>query len=198
MADVTRFNPSLHGDVTEKFRDKGDGTHALIVEAGGVTTAFERSGVTATATFTPAAAAYGSGDIMDVAKEMSFTYRDGVAVPVGSLIRILSAITKIDITSVPAGQTSYLLHCYSVTPPSAQADNDAWTLASGDLTAYRGSIALGVPADLGASLYVKTSLIDTEIALASDKTSMFAQLVTVNSHTAAAVARQIILQGVVL
>lgn len=156
------------------------------------------SGVTASATFTPAAAAYGAADLMDVAKEMSFTYANGVAVPASSLIRILSAVTKIDITSVPSGQTSYTLQMYSVTPPSAQADNAAWTLASGDLSAYRGSLALGAPADLGGALYVKSSGLNADINLGPALTSIYAQLITDGAHTATAVARTVILYGIVL
>ncbi|OWK18315.1 hypothetical protein AJ88_03810 [Mesorhizobium amorphae CCBAU 01583] len=76
------------------------------------------SAITASASFTPAAAAYGAGDIMDVAKQLSFVDRNGIAVPAGSLIRILTSIVKIDVTAVPAGQTSYTLQTYSVTPPS--------------------------------------------------------------------------------
>jgi hypothetical protein len=151
------------------------------------------SGVSASASFTPAAAAYGALDIMDVAKEFVFTFADGAAIPAGSLIRITATTTKIDITDIPATQTSYTLHLYSVTPPSAQADNAAWTLASADLPSYLGSIDLGSPADLGAALYIRTGALTADLKLAG--TSVFGRLVTVGAHTAAAVARQITLIG---
>jgi len=154
------------------------------------------SGVSASASFTPAAAAYLGGDLMDVAKALTFTFADGSAIPAASFLRILTASTKIDVTSVPSGQTSYTLHCYSVTPPSAQADNDAWTLASGDLASYLGSIALGTPVDLGAALYVRAQDINFDIRLAG--ASIYGVLVTAGAHTAAAVARQVRLHGVVL
>lgn len=154
------------------------------------------AGVSASASFTPAAAAYGAGDLMDAAKAMAFTFADGSAIPSASLIRVLTTTTKIDVTAVPSGQTSYTLHCYSVTPPSAQADNDAWTLASGDLASYLGSIALGTPVDLGAALYVKAQYIDFDMRLAG--TSIYGVLVTAGAHTAAAVARQVRLHAVVL
>jgi hypothetical protein len=155
-----------------------------------------RSGIYATNSFTPAAAAYSANDIISTAKEFAFTFANGDAIPSGSLIRILSTVVKIDATAVISGETSYTLQTYSVTPPSAQADNDAWTLASADLPSYRGSIALGTPVDLGAALYVKTGLIDTDIKLAG--TSLFAELQTVGAFTATAVARQIELRGIVL
>ena len=126
---------------------------------------------------------------------MSATFADGAAVSSGSVIRITAATTKIDVTSVPAGQASYTLHLYSVTPPSAQADNDAWTLASADLPSYLGSIDLGTPADLGAALYIRTGALTVDLKLAG--TSVFGRLVTAGAHTAAAVARQVTLIGVV-
>lgn len=154
------------------------------------------NGIYASASFTPAASAYGAGDIQDVAKELAFTFYDGSPIPSGSLIRILTAIMKIDVTSVPSGQTSYTLQTYGVTPPSAQADNDAWTLASGDLTAYKGAISLGTPVDLGSACYVKSQYIDFDIRLTG--TSLFGELVTAGAHTAAAVARQVSLYGIIL
>lgn len=157
---------------------------------------FSAAGITASADFTPAAAAYGAADIMDVAKEFAFTFANGVAIPSGSLIRILSAIVKIDVTAVPSGQTSYALKLFSVTPPNAQADNDAFTLASADLTAYRGTIDLGTPVDEGAALYIKTGGINADIKLAG--TSLFGRLVSAGAHTSAAVARQVLLYGIVL
>jgi hypothetical protein len=196
MADISLRVPggiatpdAPDGTVSKRFRDVGGGQHAEEV-------ALARSGFTATASFTPAAAAYGAGDIMDVAKAMSFADHNGVLLPAGSLIRVLTAVVKIDITAVPSGQTNYQLQCYSVTPPSAQADNDAWALASGDLASYLGPINLGTPADLGGALYIKTQYVDTDIRLAG--TGLFAQLVTVGGHTAAAVPRQVTLHAVVL
>lgn len=154
------------------------------------------AGITASATFTPAAAAYGAGDIMDVAKQFAFTLANGDPVPDGSLIRILSSTTKIDVTAVPSGQTSYTARAYSSTPPSAQADNDLWTLVSGDLSVYKGPISLGTPVDEGSCLYIKNQYIDTDIKLTG--TSLWLELVTEGAHTAAAVARTVTLNAMVL
>lgn len=158
---------------------------------------FSSSGITATTTFTPAAAAYGAGDTMDVIRQMAWTYSNtGLAVPSGVLIRILSSEVKIDVTTVPAGQTSYSLAVYTAAPPSALADNTLWTLPSGDLSLYKGKLALGTPADLGDALYVKTGGINEDIKLGT--TSLFAHLITDGAHTAAAVARTVLLHGIVL
>lgn len=153
-------------------------------------------GVRASANFTPTASAYGAGDLIDVAKEMVFTDKNGLLLPPGSMIRILSTVMKIDVSAVPSGQTSYTGRLYSETPPSAQADNAAWTLASADLSVYRGPIALGTPVDEGACSYIKSQYIDTDVKLTGS--SLWMQLITDGAHTPAAVARQVTLYGILL
>lgn len=159
----------------------------------------EPAGVYATASFTPAAAAYSANDIMDTAKAFNFTNRSGIQVPPGALIRILTAVMRIDQAAVISGETSYSLALYSVTPPSAQADNAAWTLASADLASYRGTLSLGTPVDLGAACYVKTQFSDQQdILLASGAVGLYGELITAGGFTATAVARQVSLYGIVL
>lgn len=155
------------------------------------------SGCYATASFTPSASAYGALDIIDAAQELAFTYADGTAVPTGSIIRILQSTLRIDQTALQASEGAYSLKLYSVTPPSAQADNDAWTLASADLTAYRGSLALGTPVDEGAASFIKTQLSDTQDYRLTG-TSLFARLVTTPAFTPGAVDRQVTLVGMVI
>lgn len=170
----------------------------LIVDSTGRQWVHDSStvGCVASATFTPAAAAYGAGDIMDVAKEFAFTYADGTAIPTGSLIRILDTIVKIDTTGLQASEGAYTLYGYGVTPPSAQADNDLWTLASADLPSFAGSISLGTPVDLGAALHIKQSNIDVDIKLTTS--SLWGRLVTVAGFTPTAVGRQVLLRAIVL
>lgn len=188
MADILQ---TILNGISKRFRDMGDGSYAEVV-------ALAAGGVVASANFTPAAAAYGAGDIHSVAQQLNFVDRNGLAVPVGSIIRILTSVVKIDVTAVPSGMTSFTLQLYGVTPPSAPADNDPWTLASADLPSYCGAIDLGAPVDLGAALYVKKQYIDFDVKLDADKSSLFGQLVTVGAYTATAVARQVLLRGVVL
>lgn len=164
--------------------------------SGGLVTGAGGSFVYATQTFTPAAGAYGAGDLIGVAREMSWVTAGGVAVPSAVAIRVLTSSIKNDVTAVPAGQTSFTLQVYSVTPPSAQADNAAWTLASADLPSYLGSMALGTPADLGAALYIKTGDLNFDVKLAG--TSMFAEYITVGAATFAAVAHTVELIGIAL
>lgn len=153
-------------------------------------------GCVASASFTPAAGAYGAGDIMDVAKEFAFTYANGLAIPAGSIIRITDIVFKIDATALQASEGAYTLYTYNATPPSAQADNDAWTLASADLSAYRRALSLGTPVDLGSALVVIQQSVDINIMLTTS--SLWGRLVTTPAFTPTAVARQVMLIGVVL
>ncbi len=154
-------------------------------------------GITASNSFTPAAAAYGAADIISVAKEFIFTDNQGQVVPAGTLIRIMSTVVRIDQTAVISGETSYSLAMYSVTPPSAQLDNAAWTLASVDLASYRGTLALGTPADLGAACFIKTQLTDQQDVY-MPASSIYCELITAGAFTATAVARQVTLYGIML
>jgi hypothetical protein len=157
---------------------------------------YQGAGVIASANFLPVAEAYGAGDIIAAAQALNFTFVDGDAVPPGTLIRIISTVLKIDQTGIISGETSYALHLYSVTPPSAQANNDVWTLASADLPSYLGSLSLGTPVDLGVACYVKTGGLSEDIALAG--TGAFSRLVTAGGFTATAVARQVLIRGLAL
>lgn len=89
-----------------------------------------------------------------------------------------------NLAAVPSGMTSFRLHLFSVTPPSALADNTAWDLPSSDRAAYLGFIDLGTPADVGSSVYVQTSgpnLTMQQMFAAS--TSLFGYMVTNGGYT---------------
>lgn len=163
---------------------------------------YASSGFAATATFTPTAAAYGAGDVIGVAQELvltnssgqPFTGRDGAGG--GGEYLITSSMLMVSETAVQSGETSYLLKLYSVTPPSAHADNAAWDLPSGDRAAYLGSLSLGTPADVGSTLIIETDDLRKQITVASAG-KIFAELVTVGAFTATATARKVTLHGVV-
>lgn len=151
-------------------------------------------GIIASASFTPAAAAYTAGDILGVAQQFAFTFANGNEVPTGALIRITGSILKIDHTDLVSSEGAYTLQLYNVTPPSARADNAAWTVATGDLAAYVGSIALGTPVDVGQLFVRATPSLDIKLA----STSLWGELTNAGTMTPTAVARQVTLIGVVL
>lgn len=186
--------------ITKRSVQLADGSYAdavVLLDPSGEEGGVGAAGIVATANFTPAAAAYSAGDIMDVSKEFAFTYATtGLAIPTGALIRILTSMVRIGVTAVPSGQTSYSLPLFDVTQPAGQADNAAFTVAAGDLASYWDTLALGAPADIGDGLYVKTRYQDFDVRLLTS--SLWGRLVTVGAHTAAAVARQVTLFGIVL
>lgn len=163
-----------------------------------VASAASGSGIVATANFTPAAGAYDAGDIIQTAKEFAFTFaQSGAAIPAGSLIRILSTALKIGVTAVPSGMTSFSLKTYLSAPATAsQGDNNVWSLQAADVSIYKGSIALGTPVDEGAGLYIETQYVDKDVKLTTS--SLYGTLVTAGAHTAAAVAREVILRGILI
>lgn len=139
----------------------------------------------ASATFTPAAAAYAAGDIMEGAKAF-----ENLADSDGGEFIITSADFIIAHSAIIAGETSYRLHLYSITPPSALADNAAWDLPSGDRESYLGFVDLGTPVDVGASLHVQSTQINKQITVPSGG-RLYAYLQTIGGFTATAAARSV-------
>ena len=102
----------------------------------------------------------------------------------GGTIIITGAQLELDISAIPSGMTSFRLHLYNVTPPSATADNGAWDLPSGDRASYLGYVDLGTPVDLGSTCYVEQTNLVKQIATASG--SIYGYLVTPTAYTPAA------------
>lgn len=150
------------------------------------------AGYRAEASFTPAAAAYLAGDVMDVAKALAWTDRDGVAFPGGELM-IRSVSLLVEHTAVISGETSYQLALYNVTPPSAHADNDAWDLPSGDRAAFLGRVDLGTPVDVGSSLFVATDGLSRIVTVPA--AGLYAELITIGAFTATAAVRKAVLHA---
>jgi hypothetical protein len=143
-------------------------------------------GLVATATFTPAASSHTAGDSVGGAKALDFGAISG------STIRIVSATLEIDTATIET--TAWTLHLYSVTPPSATADDGAWDLPSGDRASYLGSIAFVQVVDLGSTLWIETTNIQKQLVLAG--TGLFGYLVNGTTLSTAAVAHIVKLQAV--
>lgn len=144
---------------------------------------------TSTGVFTPAAAAYLAGDIMQGAREFTNIGPSG-----GGDVLITNSRLRVDETAVQSGETSYTLHLYSVTPPSALADNAVWDLPSGDRASYLGSIALGTVVDVGSTLWVVQTGLTVQVTVPSGG-SLFGYLVTAGGFTATATARNVTLKA---
>lgn len=122
--------------------------------------------------------AYTAGDVVGGAIQIT------ALAPAASSIIVTGAQLELDIAAIPSGMTSFRLHLYSVTPPSALADNAAWDLPSGDRASYLGFIDLGAPADLGSTCYCEIANVNKQIKTAG--ANVFAYLQTNGGFTPAA------------
>lgn len=152
------------------------------------------TGITASASFTPTAAAYTAGDVWSVYQTFTFTGPLGIAIPKGCPIRILGTELRINHTALVASEGAYTLHLYTAAPVTI-ADNAPYVLNAADLPYYVGSLAVGTPVDLGAALFVKSSALTHDVPLVSDK--LYGFLINAGTCTPTAVARQVNLIGAV-
>lgn len=123
--------------------------------------------------------AYTAGDVLGGAIEFP------TIGPFSGDIILTSAALRANITAIPAGMTSFRLHLYNVTPPSALADNAAWDLPADDRAGYLGYIDLGSPADVGATVFVQVDQVNKQVRLRGGY-SLFGYLVTNGGFTPAA------------
>ncbi len=134
----------------------------------------------ASASFTPAASSHTAGDAVGVAAEFA------LAAPTGSLLRIVSA------SMIVAGGTNetstWRLYLFSVTPPSALADDAAFVLASGDRASFLGYFDFAQLVDVGDTLYIEAT---PNKVMRLTGTSVFAYLVNLTTVTTAAIARTV-------
>jgi len=144
------------------------------------------AGYVASASFTPAASAYSLGDIFEGAKEFAF---GGAG---RNFVHITGSTLLVAHTALVASEAGYTLHLYSVTPPSALADNAGFDVPVGDRASYLGSLALGTPVDLGASLFIRVSTHAMPVMLPAGG-SLFAYLATDAGITPTAAARTVTL-----
>ncbi len=156
----------------------GEQTRANSLSVVAATSAFSAA---VTLTRTADTNVYAANDVLGGATGSTAALTFASMGPSAGRIMITSASLEIDASAIISGETSYLLHLYNVTPPSALGDNAAFDLPSGDRSAYLGFVNLGTPADLGSTLYVQTDGINKQILLSG--TSLFGYLVTVGTYT---------------
>lgn len=136
---------------------------------------------TASATITrPAnATAYTALDIIGTA----LTFATGLTS--GQHAIIMGADIHYDVAAIPAGMTTFRLHLYDVTPPSAPADNAAFDLPAGDRASYLGYLDLsGTMLDLGSTCFIQGDNLNRKIKL-NASANVFGLLQTVGGFTPA-------------
>lgn len=117
---------------------------------------------------------YTAGDCIGAAAA-ALTFATGMTS--GQRVMIAGVDFEYDVAALPAAMTTCRLYLYSVTPPSAFADNGAWDLPSGDRASFLGYVDLGQLVDLGSTLFVQTDNVNKAIQL-SGSANVFAYLVT--------------------
>jgi len=125
--------------------------------------------------------AYTANDVIGAATGSTAALTFATMGPSAGRIMLTSCSLEIDLAAIISGMTSYRLHLYNVTPPSALGDNAAFDLPSGDRASYLGFVELGSPVDLGSTLYVELNGLNKQILLSG--TSIFAYLVTIGAYT---------------
>ena len=139
-------------------------------------------GSTVTITRPANTTAYAANDVVGGALDLGIIAPSG-----GGDILFTSALLMPRIAAVPSGMTYFTLYLYSVTPPSAIADNGAWTLATADLGDFLGSINLSspaLPATSSNALYSQVNTVNVQVTAASQH--VYAYLVTAGGFTPAA------------
>ena len=134
--------------------------------------------------------AYTAGDVVGGVIE----FKD---IPKGASALLTSCDLRPNLAAIPSGMTSFRLHLYDGTPPSALADNAVWDLPSGDRAGYIGYIDLGSPADLGATLFAQVDQVNKHVCPGA---GLFGYLVTNGAFTPAAVSETyaVTLRGVAI
>lgn len=145
----------------------------------------ERGGLSASAVFTPAAASHVAGDVHGGAQEFALAAPSGCVFEIGSVSMLIANAT--------IETTAWALHLFSVTPPSALADDAAFTLAAGDRASYLGFVTIPQVVDYGDSLWIESHNIGKRIKLAD--TSVFGYLVNGTTLTPNAAAHTVTLIG---
>jgi hypothetical protein len=128
--------------------------------------------------------AYTALDVIGTAVTSTLTFTDAFLQAGGHFI-IMGASLRIDVNAVPSGMGSFKLHLYSALP-TAIADNAAFNLAAADRDKYLGSIELDTPTDLGDTIYTQKDNINMKRKLATDSTTIYGVLQTVNAFTPSA------------
>lgn len=103
--------------------------------------------------------------------------------PANGHVEITDVDLAIQVASKPAGMTTFRVHLYSETPPSAFADGAAWSLTTADLPYYLGYLDLDTPVAMGNALFVQSNGAGSKQVKLGSTTSLFAYRVTNGAYT---------------
>jgi hypothetical protein len=122
---------------------------------------------------------YGANDVVGAAAAAMEFANVGAA---GEYL-VTGVSLRFDLAAVPATMTSFVLHLYNATPPSAPADEATFSLSASDAPKYLGAIPISAPVDYGDILYIEMSGLAKQVKLVSS--SLWGVLVTVGTYAGA-------------
>lgn len=135
------------------------------------------------ATFTPAASSHATPAVVGGAQQFL------QAGQVGACVNIVSASLRIDNSSLET--STWQVHLYDLTPPSAIADAATFTLPSGDRASYLGAISLAQTVLFTNTQYIESNNIYKLVRLSHG--GLYGYLVNGTTLTPAAVAHVVTL-----
>lgn len=137
------------------------------------------------ATFTPAAGAHGAVDVIGAATEFKGLSQAGGNTQIISASLLVATGTLVT--------TTWRVHLYSITPPSALADNAPFDITTtADRDAYLGYIDLAQLVDVGSTLYIQSDNLNKGIRLGGGRNA-FGYLVAQSGITTENVAHVVTL-----
>jgi hypothetical protein len=105
--------------------------HTQNADAANQTPVPTSNAVSVTLTRTADTNAYTANDVVGAATGSTAALSFASLGPPGANIMVTGCRLRIDVAAVPSGMTSFDLHLYDATPPSALGDNAAFDLPSG-------------------------------------------------------------------
>lgn len=150
----------------------------------------ENQGAVAVTTFTCGTAPYAANEVVGVGGGNAALFFAAIATGAAS-IEIRSAELMIARSAVISGETTYRLHLYNVTPPSALADSVPFDLTSADRSAYLGYIDFGTLQVMGTTLYAQATNVSLMMKTAS--AGVYGYLQSIGAFTPTAVQYRITL-----
>ena len=141
-----------------------------------------KSGLSGSASFICGATPVAAGDVIGVGGGKAALTFAGVAAWIGEL-DIVSATLEIDRAAI-GGETTYRLHLYNTTPPSALNDSDPWFLPVGDRPYYLGFLDFDIRVDTGTMQWCEKNNLMKQITTLG--TTVYGYLVSNGAYTATA------------
>jgi len=89
---------------------------------------------------------------------------------------------EVQLDQATAAATVFRLHLYSVTPPSALADNAAFDIPTGDRASYLGYVDTSTAVDFGSTIYATSPVVNKGIR-APESASIFGYLQAITGFT---------------